>query len=194
MTTLRSCGRIRQCLAHAGPAVILASRKLGKLAMVFYPLSAHPVHFLSMSLNSVVPTVQCFEHSGQRCTCSGSWLCDVCSMGDHATYPSVISCSRCGASYCRKGNGCRYCHFCQICCRAGVCLGCQALEKGDVGGDYTLGEGEPLHEYEQCLRCRAHMCNECCLTAKGGVAQCLGCHHWMCGKCARGQERCHSCR
>ena len=44
--------------------------------------------------------------------------------------------------------------LCQICCRAGVCLGCQALEKGGR-----------LHEYEQCLKCHMIMARNQTLTS-----------------------------
>lgn len=133
---------------------------------------------------------------GRRCTCGSTWLCDTCSVHDSPNHPHLLSCPRCGAMYCREPDGCQYCHFCDICHRTGVCIGCQAQEKGDVGGKDTSSErSQPVQAtIEQCVECQADMCHECCSTTEHGVVQCLGCHHWMCGSCASDrEERCHSC-
>ncbi|KAF8415359.1 hypothetical protein L210DRAFT_2724813 [Boletus edulis BED1] len=91
-----------------------------------------------------------------------------------------------------EGDGCQYCHFCQICLRTGLCFGCQARKKSDAGEGDETGEGlKSLKVYERCERCRVWMCNECCSTARNGVMQCPHCHVWICGKCAGGW--CHSC-
>ncbi|KAF8552372.1 hypothetical protein OG21DRAFT_145339 [Imleria badia] len=129
------------------------------------------------------------------CACGEVWFCDTCSV-DPASYPYIISCSRCGARYCTEEDGCEYCHFCCVCRRPGVCLGCQARDKGDVEGEDTSGEGsQPLNAYEPCLKCGLSICKECYSTGEDGVVQCSGCQSWMCAECANGElmERCGYC-
>ena len=135
------------------------------------------------------------EHKGRRCACGAVWLCDSCSVADPQNNPSLISCPRCGTSYCTEPNGCQYSYFCSICCQASICVGCRAREKGgDLVEEYALGEdSELLHEYKQCWYCRSYMCNDCCSTAKDGIAKCLNCHHWMCSRCSTYGGLCTVC-
>ncbi|KAF8552369.1 hypothetical protein OG21DRAFT_145671 [Imleria badia] len=136
------------------------------------------------------------EHKGQHCACGSVWLCDCClkvPVYSDPRYPALISCRRCGGAYCREDNGCRYCCFCQVCCQAGICFGCQALEKGNIEGEDVSGEGsQPLNVYERCRQCGLSICMECRSMGKDGVVQCSGCQHWMCGRCARGKTQCRS--
>ena len=138
------------------------------------------------------------EHGGLRCVCGAVWFCNDCpaSVADafFPCYAKLISCPRCGATYCRKKDGCQYCSFCQICYQTGLCFGCQAREKGDVAGEVdTPGEG--VHAFEACLDCRFEMCRKCCSTGQDGVTECLGCRGWMCDECVEmsGTELCRSC-
>ncbi|KAF8434735.1 hypothetical protein L210DRAFT_2562054 [Boletus edulis BED1] len=134
------------------------------------------------------------EDKGQHCVCGDARVCDACLLTDPSSpnYPQLISCPCCEYLYCREGDGCQYCHFCQICLRTGLCFGCQARKKSDAGEGDETGEGlKSLKVYERCERCRVWMCNECCSTARNGVMQCPHCHVWICGKCAGGW--CHSC-
>ena len=157
-------------------------------------LSKNPLHY------AYCP--ECItEHKGRCCACGGVWLCDDCPANVDVfflTYHhrTVISCPRCGATYCREQDGCQYCSFCQICCQTGPCFGCQAREKGDVAREDTLGEcPQRVNTFEACLDCQIEMCNECCSTGKDGVTECSGCHGWMCGECAQTSRTslCRSC-
>ena len=153
-------------------------------------------HFSKLKLDYAYCPECITELEGRRCACGAVWFCDACLVADSNSpgHPYLTSCPRCGASYCRKPNGCQYCHFCEICRRTGVCFGCQAREKGDVRGEGTSGEcSQPVNAFEQCTNCRRSMCNECCSTAKDGVTQCPGCHRWMCGDCAQAFGLCYLC-
>lgn len=145
---------------------------------------------------SIVGEVYCpectVEHSGRRCVCGAVWLCDTCSTADS---PDLVSCPRCGTTYCTREDGCRYCHFCQICRWTDVCFGCQAREEEDVVGRDTPDERpRPVKDFKRCIQCRAYMCGECCSTAKHGVAQCLGCNRWLCCMCGRRSSEGKWCR
>jgi hypothetical protein len=95
------------------------------------------------------------EFEGQRCACGAVWFCDVCPVADFfPPIPTLIICPHCRAPYCRKSDGCQYCHSCQICFKTGLCFGCQALEKVDVGGEDTSGEySQPGSAFEECVDC-----------------------------------------
>ncbi|KAF8552384.1 hypothetical protein OG21DRAFT_148352 [Imleria badia] len=162
------------------------------LQTVLCPSRAHPFHELGLDSASCPECIT--ECQGRRCLCGAVWLCDACSVADYPDSPHLISCPRCGATYCTKEDGCRYCYFCSICRRTDICFGCQSREKVDVEAEDISGEGLlPLNRYERCLECRLYMCNECCSAGKDGVAQCLGCQHWMCRRCSEGRSRCYSC-
>ncbi|KAF8554952.1 hypothetical protein OG21DRAFT_966263 [Imleria badia] len=132
------------------------------------------------------------EHNGRRCACGAFWFCATCNVADHLDNRRLISCPRCGTTYCTHiKTGCQYyCSYCQICRRTSICFGCQAREKGYAGEEDTLSEGSlPLNI---CTWCEKKMCKECCLTGKDGAAQWTGCHSWMC-PCTAGRKRCFSC-
>ena len=158
-------------------------------------------HFSEDDLNYAYCPECVTELEGRRCACGAVWLCDACSVADidFPSSPKLISCPRCGAAYCRRSDGCRYCHFCQICLKTDICFGCQAREKGsDGGGGDTPGEcSQPINALERCVNCRWDICKECCSTAKLGVTQCSGCHRWMCSDCSKAsgrRKRCYLCR
>lgn len=132
------------------------------------------------------------EHKGKRCVCGAVWSCEACLLVDPESITELISCAHCGAAYCTQEDGCQYCHFCHICRRAGICFGCQAQEKRDVGSQDTSHEdSQLLNGYERCRECLVYMCDECCSTGKDGAVQCSNCRRWTCGKCA--PQGCFSC-
>lgn len=135
------------------------------------------------------------EHQGRRCLCGAVWLCNTCSVADSdatSTRHHLVSCPLCGTTYCTGEDGCRYTQFCIVCRRTGNCLGCQAREKGNVKGEGTSSEdSQPFSGYQRCAGCWcSYICDECCLTAKDGVAQCSNCHRWMCSECVKRRAWC----
>lgn len=143
------CGRTHEHLAHVGPALILAMRLRGKRVCC------------SRLYNAYCP--ECIpESKGRRCDCGAVWICEAClveySVDPGPRYPKLISCPRCGTDYCMEG--CRYCHFCSVCKRTSICVGCQTSE-GDVGGEDMSGKIlQPPSTIEKCLQCRVYICNE----------------------------------
>ncbi|KAF8552366.1 hypothetical protein OG21DRAFT_1511536 [Imleria badia] len=136
---------------------------------------------------------------GWHCACGIAWLCDMClEVGNKSIdYPLLITCPRCGVSYCTGddppcGN---YIDICRGCKGVILCQDCE--EEEDLPRDTETQQGLPKRVVftEQCSLCEAWSCGDC---ASKRTMRCLDCGTWYCYKCITDPEydivhQCLSC-
>ncbi|KAF8434737.1 hypothetical protein L210DRAFT_3762913 [Boletus edulis BED1] len=130
----------------------------------------------------------CVEMSpGCRCACGDCWLCAVCfAVGNKSVeYPHLITCPRCGVSYCTRPGTVHPCgdaiEICRGCKGVILCNDCQEEEN-------LPGRVQPTHQLpnqvvftEHCGFCDAWSCGDCC--ASMGTGRCFHCIRWFCHTC-----------
>jgi len=133
----------------------------------------------------------CLDQSpGCRCACELTWLCDICvAVGNKSiVYPHLITCPRCGVSYCTSPDQpCGdYIELCRGCKGVILCNDCQEEEElpGDIQTEQELPREVVLTQ--RCGYCEAWSCGDCCASERTAI--CFHCGHWFCYNCITDPE------